>query len=207
MQGSISPANSDLRWMLIASTARRGGFSSSGRTMTTRPVQKLPRLPVPDLCKTMAKYLDSIQPVLQQDALDGGLPFAEAFGRQQGLVQSFLDGPGQLAQARLHALDKVSPRNWLDDNFWLKKTYLEWRAPLLINSNWWLTFANDADVPEMVIRDAGQGFTPWQIRRAAGLVHGIVDFKHRMQSCVISSYHWTSFDADTDKTYTQTPHV
>ncbi|KIM64248.1 hypothetical protein SCLCIDRAFT_115593 [Scleroderma citrinum Foug A] len=143
---------------------------------------RLPRLPVPDLPKTMAKYMVSVQPVLLQDELDGGPPFTEALRKHEDIVRSFLNGPGQTAQARLLALDKASPHNWLDDNFWLKKIYLECRAPLLINSNWWLTFINDTDVPEKIITDQGQGFTPWQIRRAASLVHGVVDFKYRVQS-------------------------
>ena len=161
---------------------RRGRRTS----MSTMAALKLPRLPVPDLPKTLAKYMESIQPVLLQDELDGGPPFTEALKKHEDIMRSFLNGPGQVAQRRLLALDKVSPHNWLDDNFWLKKVYLEWRAPLLINSNWWLTFVNDADVPKEIITDQGQGFTPWQIRRAACLVHGILDFKHRMQSCVAS---------------------
>ncbi|KIM67526.1 hypothetical protein SCLCIDRAFT_21056 [Scleroderma citrinum Foug A] len=126
--------------------------------------------------------MESVQPVLLQDELDGGPPVTEALRKHEDIVRSFLNGPGQTAQARLLALDKASPHNWLDDNFWLKKMYLEWRAPLLINSNWWLTFVNDTDVPDKVITDQGQGFTPWQIRRAACLVHRVLNFKHRMQS-------------------------
>ena len=86
---------------------------------------RLPRLPVPDLPKTMAKYMVSVQPVLLQDELDGGPPFTEALRKHEDIVRSFLNGPGQTAQARLLALDKASPHNWLDDNFWLKKIYLE----------------------------------------------------------------------------------
>ncbi|KAF8843770.1 acyltransferase ChoActase/COT/CPT [Paxillus ammoniavirescens] len=148
----------------------------------SHPRAKLPRLPIPDLRKTMDRYLESIQPVLLADEHAGGPSFSTSYARQQALVSAFLASPGPLAQARLLALDKASPHNWLDDNFWMKKTYLEWRAPLLINSNWWLTFVNDPDVPEEVVTDEGEGFTPWQVRRAACLVHGIVDFKHRMQS-------------------------
>ncbi|KAF9223779.1 acyltransferase ChoActase/COT/CPT [Gyrodon lividus] len=143
---------------------------------------KLPRLPIPDLRKTMDRYLRSIQPVLLADEHAGGPSFSTSYARQQALVSAFLTSPGPHAQARLLALDKASPNNWLDDNFWMKKTYLEWRAPLLINSNWWLTFVNDHDVPEEVVTDDGEGFTPWQVRRAACLVHGTVDFKYRMES-------------------------
>lgn len=154
--------------------------------MVRSVMSQLPRLPVPDIKRTLDGYLRSIQPVLLADEHSGGPPFAAAHARQQALVHAFLDGPARRAQARLRALDKTSPHNWLDDNFWVKKTYLEWRAPLLLNSNWWLTFVNDPDVPPQVVTNPAEGITPWQVRRAACLVHGILDFKYRMYSCVFS---------------------
>lgn len=87
------------------------------------------------------------------------------------------------------ALDKQSPTNWLDDNFWLKKAYHEWRIPLIINSNWWLAFHNDTGVPEYVV--LGQrtalgagGVTDWQVRRAAWLVRRTLEWKARLERCV-----------------------
>ena len=153
-----------------------------------RTVMSLPRLPVPDIARTLDGYLRSIQPLLLADEHSGGPAFAAAYAHQQALVKAFLDGPARRAQARLRALDKVSPHNWLDDNFWTKKTYLEWRAPLLVNSNWWLTFVNDPDVPPEVVTSHAGGITPWQVRRAACLVHGILDFKCRMHSYVSSPF-------------------
>jgi carnitine O-acetyltransferase len=45
-------------------------------------------------------------------------------------------------------LDHVSPNNWLDDTLWLTLAYHTWRAPLIVNSNWWLEFKEDpGDVP------------------------------------------------------------
>lgn len=148
----------------------------------------LSRLPVPDLTRTLDGYLRSVQPVLLADEHNGGPSFTAACARQQALVKSFLDGPAHRAQARLRALDKVSPHNWLVDNFWMKKAYLEWRAPLLLNSNWWLTFVNDPNVPPEVVTNHAEGITPWQVRRAACLVHGILDFKHRMHSYVFPPF-------------------
>jgi carnitine O-acetyltransferase len=82
------------------------------------------------------------------------------------------------------ALDRASPNNWLDDNFWINKAYHEWRAPLLVNSNWWLAFHNDANVPEEVLRGHSMqvkaGISPWQIRRASWLVFRFLDFKERL---------------------------
>lgn len=82
-------------------------------------------------------------------------------------------------------LEKNSPYNWLDDNFWLDKVYLEQRAPLVINSNWWLAYENDRNVPAKV-RDNDHdeeraGISAWQIRRAAWLLSRTLDFKERIE--------------------------
>ena len=86
------------------------------------------------------------------------------------------------------ALDKASPRNWLDDNIWLKKAYHEWRSPLLIHSNWWLAFFNDVIIPDMVLQGRSSsvlaGITPWQVRRAAWLIHRTLEFKHKLDQYV-----------------------
>lgn len=86
------------------------------------------------------------------------------------------------------ALDRASPNNWLDDNIWLKKAYHEFRSPLLIHSNWWLSFKNDPNVPREVLlgRAHGQeidgiGLSYWQVRRAASLVHRVLDFKAQLE--------------------------
>lgn len=44
-------------------------------------------------------------------------------------------------------LDHVSPNNWLNDTLWLGLAYHTWRAPLLVNSNYWLLFAPDPSDP------------------------------------------------------------
>ena len=80
-------------------------------------------------------------------------------------------------------LDHRSPHNWLDDNFWLKKAYHEWRAPLLINSNWWLAFYNDTSVPQHVLEGHDTVFSGiglWQIRRAAWLIYRTLEFKDKL---------------------------
>lgn len=85
------------------------------------------------------------------------------------------------------ALDRVSPNNWLDDSIWLKKAYHEWRAPVLVNSNWWLSFKNDPTVPQEVLLGSSlaaigeTGINLWQIRRAAWLTHRVLEFKEQLQ--------------------------
>jgi hypothetical protein len=79
-------------------------------------------------------------------------------------------------------LDARSENNWLDDNFWMKKMYLEWRAPLVVNSNWWLALQNDATLPDLSAAARAGKITPWQIRRAAWMLHRFLDFKHQLET-------------------------
>ncbi|KAH8099965.1 acyltransferase ChoActase/COT/CPT [Cristinia sonorae] len=155
------------------------------RHASSRPT--LPRLPVPDLRLTLQRYLVSIEPLLREDAERGGPAFEPALEQRRRWVEDFENGLGKLCQERLHQLDKASPHNWLDDNFWLKKAYHEWRAPLVINSNWWLSFVNDPSVPLDVQLGhnsraliGNTGLTRWQIRRAALLVHRVLEFKAQL---------------------------
>ncbi|KAJ3881064.1 acyltransferase ChoActase/COT/CPT [Lentinula edodes] len=138
----------------------------------------LPRLPVPDLQKTVTKYLDSLRPFLLEDAAHGGPSYEDAFALRTKWADDFVYGIGRVCQERLHELDRASPDNWLDDNFWLK-SYLQWRAPLLINSNWWLVFNDDPLHPsgEHLV----SGFTEWQLQRAAWLVHRTLEFKDKVE--------------------------
>ncbi|WVQ77521.1 hypothetical protein IAR50_007207 [Cryptococcus sp. DSM 104548] len=58
-------------------------------------------------------------------------------------------------------LDHVSPNNWLNDTLWLALAYHTWRAPLPVNSNWWLCFAPDpTDSQPPVVAQGGQALDP-----------------------------------------------
>ncbi|KAG2347787.1 acyltransferase ChoActase/COT/CPT [Suillus weaverae] len=142
---------------------------------------KLPRLPVPDLRKTLDRYLQSIQPFLREDEARGHSLFQASYEKRVQWVNDFEKGIGRLCQHKLHELDAHSPHNWLDDNIWTNYAYLSWRAPLLINSNWWLTFINDPSIPESISRgDTRSGIEPWQVRRAACILHRVLDWRARM---------------------------
>lgn len=161
---------------------------------------KLPRLPVPDLRKTLHRYLQSIQPFLREDEARGHALFDVSYAKRVQWADDFENGIGRLCQRKLHGmsftlstqiyttlppleLDARSPRNWLDDNIWTHFAYLSWRAPLPINSNWWLTFVNDSSIPHSVLRgDTKSGIEPWQVRRAACILHRILDWRARMLS-------------------------
>ncbi|KAI0777148.1 acyltransferase ChoActase/COT/CPT [Irpex lacteus] len=155
------------------------------RTASSRA--RLPRLPVPDLHQTLQRYLKSLEPFLLEDERHGGPTYASALAQRTQSAEDFETGLGRVLQSRLQALDKASPNNWLDDNIWLRKAYHEWRAPLIVNSNWWLSFVYDANVPEEVRRGGGEGLgetgvTYWQVRRAAWLTHRVLDFRQQLQS-------------------------
>lgn len=145
----------------------------------------LPRLPIPELRKTVDRYLDSIEPFMLEEEKQGGMAYASARSLREKWVAEFMNGIGPTLQERLVALDKASPNNWLDDNFWINKAYLEWRAPLLINSNWWLAFKDDDLVSptqaEQDVEGGGlSGITPLQIRRAAWMTYRVLDFREKL---------------------------
>ncbi|XP_049691760.2 carnitine O-acetyltransferase isoform X1 [Helicoverpa armigera] len=91
-------------------------------------VQKLPRLPVPKLSDTLAKYLLTVRPFLND----------EEFARTTSLVKDFERGSGQQLQV---LLEKRSQEhlNWLED-WWLNTAYLEYRDPVVVYSSPGLVF-------------------------------------------------------------------
>lgn len=169
---------------------------------TTTKIQ-LPRLPIPPLRDTLNNYLKSIEPLLLEDDARGGTVFSEAIENRTRWSKEFETGLGRLCQERLKGehelschnisraeraicteLDENSPYNWLDDNFWLYKAYLEWRAPLLINSNWWLAYMNDPSISQSLPseEELRAGISAKQIRRASWLVKRTLEFKERLES-------------------------
>ncbi|KAJ7227298.1 acyltransferase ChoActase/COT/CPT [Mycena pura] len=157
-------------------TLRRSLYMRYNSTTATPRLLSLPRLPVPELRTTLDRYLRSIEPFLLEDETRGGLPFSTAYALRGKWADEFAAGVGSVCQKRLLALDRASPNNWLNDNFWMNKAYLEWRSPLLINSNWWLAFHDDNQIPAHA-KEKISDITPWQVRRGAWLVHRTLSFK------------------------------
>lgn len=167
-------------------------MSSRSTTSTAAPLTPkpkpvhLPRLPVPELSKTLDKYIASLEPFLREDEKRGGMSYQSGLSLRKKWANEFETGIGKVLQDRLVALDRASPNNWLDDNFWLNKAYLEWRAPLLVNSNWWLAFFEDDMMPASALKGETNnnraGTTFWQLRRAAWLVWRTLDFKDKLDT-------------------------
>ncbi|KAI8083080.1 acyltransferase ChoActase/COT/CPT [Halteromyces radiatus] len=132
----------------------------------------LPRLPVPSLQETCSLYLRSVAPLQTKEEHD----------KTKAIVHDFMTGPlGRSLQERLIDIDHHSPFNWLDDNFWLKKAYLEWRAPLMVNSNWYMLGKDDDHHPQELLANNGQSipagqFSQFQIRRAAHMIYYALDY-------------------------------
>ncbi|KAG8764817.1 hypothetical protein FRC12_007866 [Ceratobasidium sp. 428] len=163
--------------------------SRSERIPTFANQRSLPKLPVPKLRPTLDRYLKSLEPLIAEA---GEASAAAEMKKRQQMAEEFENGIGKLAQARLIDLDRASENNWLDDNLWIKKAYHEWRAPLLINSNWWLLFQDDPTIPEHIRKhDGTSSLQPsvklptggevgeWQVRRAAWLAARFMNFKER----------------------------
>ncbi|KAJ2811595.1 hypothetical protein H4S07_001960, partial [Coemansia furcata] len=165
--------------LLTARTAlaRPGGLSpslmtsySTGAPAATFANQhRLPRLPVPALSDTVARYLRSVRPLL---------PAAEYASTERAASIFIKDGElGPELQRRLLKVDAEAPHSWLED-IWLKKAYLEWRDPSYINVNW---FALLADNPDFPLTDAERGRPSHvQIRRAARLVTHMLEMNEAL---------------------------
>lgn len=155
----------------------------------------LPRLPVPPLEQSLERYLRSLEPILRQKEDQGELPAgatAESeLAQRRKWADELLAGIGPLLNQRLLDVDQTTESNWFDDRFWLQKAYHEWRAPLLINSNWWLMFRADDGTPKEIADDLGDApaWTPeavtaqpwkhaeWGIRRATWLTYRMALYK------------------------------
>ncbi|WFD37994.1 carnitine O-acetyltransferase [Malassezia japonica] len=155
----------------------------------------LPRLPVPALSESLDRYLKSLEPILQQKEDFGELPSgataASELAQRRQWADDLLAGVGPLLNERLYDVDQTTDNNWFDDRFWLQKAYHEWRAPLLINSNWWLMFRPDEDTPKEVANYLGDApaYSPeaitkqnwhqskWGLRRATWLTYRMALYK------------------------------
>ncbi|WFC99747.1 carnitine O-acetyltransferase [Malassezia yamatoensis] len=182
------------------STSTRTAITSTKMLLTDMPrmlefQSKLPRLPVPPLTQSLDRYLRSLEPLLKQKEEMGELPegatAASELDKRRKWADELLNGLGPTLNQRLIDVDHSTNDNWFDDRFWLQKAYHEWRAPLLINSNWWLMFRADDNTPKEIADYLGDqpGYTsqavtaqPWTyaeygIRRATWLTYRLALYK------------------------------
>lgn len=100
---------------------------------STNP-QKLPRLPVPKLSDTLAKYLETVEPHLDAQRFENTKNIVAEFGRNGGIGEKLQ----QLLEKRAETKE-----NWLSDptsNWWLDCAYLQYRDPVVVWSSPGLVF-------------------------------------------------------------------
>lgn len=118
----------------------------------------LPPLPVPPLKQTMKSYLDSVRPLVSD----------EAFEKTKKAVIDFQNGLGPKLQELLVKRAKTEPTSWLLE-WWEGLVYLKSRYPLTIYSNWY-----GLDRIDPILRS--------QVARAANLVNGLISFKRMVDT-------------------------
>uniref|UniRef100_A0A673TP95 Carnitine O-acetyltransferase n=1 Tax=Suricata suricatta TaxID=37032 RepID=A0A673TP95_SURSU len=121
----------------------------------------LPRLPVPALQQSLDRYLKALQPIVSQ----------EEWTQTKQLVEEF-QIPGGVGERLQKGLERRARKteNWLSE-WWLKTAYLQYRQPLVIYSS------PGVALPKQDFVDL-QG----QLRFAAKLIEGVLDFKAMIDS-------------------------
>lgn len=128
----------------------------------------LPRLPVPTLSSTGAKYLETVQPHLTP---------AE-FEHTQSIVKSFVQsGLGKKLQERLQTR-AADPdiKNWLAD-WWNDVAYMAYRDPVVVYVSYFYVHVDDL-------------WRKDQVKRAASLVKAILPFRAMVESYVQHVSHY-----------------
>lgn len=99
-------------------TCMQSGSSTSPRSRSSSTRAHLPRLPVPDLHKTLQRYTESLEPFLKEDEARGGPKAEDALAVRMRWAEDFENGIGQLCQDRLQGLSfSISARMRSECNY------------------------------------------------------------------------------------------
>ena len=122
----------------------------------------LPKLPVPTLASTAAKYIESVQPLLTP----------EAFAKTKAIVEEFASSEqGKELQKRLEArAAEPGMLNWLAD-WWNDVAYMGYRDPVVVFVSY---FYVHMDSPTK--QDAAS--------RAASLIKAMLPIRELVERCV-----------------------
>ncbi|KAM5533620.1 hypothetical protein V8D89_012733 [Ganoderma adspersum] len=120
----------------------------------------LPRLPVPTLSSTAAKYLESVQPHLTK----------EQFAKTQAAVKSFVESDqAKVLQDRLQArAAQPGVASWLAD-WWNEAAYMGYRDPVVVFVSYFYVHLDDKTRPS-------------QAKRAAQLLKAVLGFRTLVES-------------------------
>ncbi|GJJ15582.1 hypothetical protein Clacol_009860 [Clathrus columnatus] len=142
--------------------------------------KSLPRLPVPSLASTAAKYLETVQPHVT----------TEAYAKTRRAVEQFIASEqGKELQRRLEARATEPDRaNWLID-WWNDSAYMGYRDPVVVYVSYFYVHLDDKTIK-----------TP--AKRAATLIKALLPFKELVETqqlepdtvrnvpIAMSSYEW-----------------
>ncbi|EKX38102.1 hypothetical protein GUITHDRAFT_115656 [Guillardia theta CCMP2712] len=121
----------------------------------------LPSLPVPKLSSTLKQWLESVRPLVSE----------EAFRRAEEAAKEFESSKeGKDLQVQLVKRSKQCS-NWLED-WWVQFAYLRQRVSLMTYVNYFCTDSSD-----FIFREP---YTSDPIRRVVDLIESALDFKHRV---------------------------
>lgn len=125
--------------------------------------KSLPRLPVPALASTAAKYLETVEPHVSP----------EAYAKTKRAVEKFIASEqGKELQRRLEARAAEPDRgNWLID-WWNDSAYMGYRDPVVVNVSYFYVHVEDKKIR-----------TP--AKRAATLIKALLPFRELVETCVM----------------------
>ncbi|KAM9735420.1 carnitine O-acetyltransferase isoform 1-T1 [Menidia menidia] len=126
----------------------------AGRYLTHQ--RGLPCLPVPPLQQTCERYIAALEPIVETDELTHTKRLVEEFQKAGGVGERLQKGLEKRAG---------NTENWLSE-WWVKVAYLEYRMPVVVHSS-----------PGLVLPPMNFSDKPGQIRFAAKLIAGVLDFK------------------------------
>ncbi|XP_067340021.1 carnitine O-acetyltransferase isoform X2 [Channa argus] len=121
----------------------------------------LPSLPVPPLQQTCERYITALEPIIEVDELQHTRELVESFQKPGGVGERLQRGLENRA---------CNAENWLSD-WWVQVAYLDYRMPVVVHSSPGLV------LPRMNFIDK-EG----QIRFAAKLISGVLDFKRMIDN-------------------------
>jgi carnitine O-acetyltransferase len=129
--------------------------------------QDLPKLPIPGLSETCARYLEAVAPLLTPSDLE----------RTKAAIARFQATDGERLQASLRAYAEDKP-SYIEE-FWYE-SYEGWSAPVVLNVNPFFVLADD---PMPSAKDA-------QISRAASLVISSLQFCTKLRRGELRADEW-----------------
>ncbi|KAF9969969.1 Carnitine O-acetyltransferase mitochondrial [Actinomortierella ambigua] len=153
-----------------AFTSRLYSSAQDASPKTFQNQSIIPRLPIPSLAETAARYKRSLLPILSE----------ADYTRAEKAVDEFVKpgGLGDTLQTRLKEMDRTEKNSWLE-TIWLNKGYLEWREPSMINVNWWAQF-KDSPTFNLEQSPAHGVISDVQLQRAANYTSSLLNFNDKV---------------------------